>query len=196
MRYFSLFPTIPYAMTEVEADTRRLVTRRVPNMTVTLKFREILESIPSLPYEIYRIQETERPDTLAAKMYGSSEYAWIILLANKMRDWYDWPLTSLEFDTYMNRKYESAPGTNDGVVRAQNLVDGMRLPDTQYYQLINGQRYYVNEETYMTLSLSDRGMVSVYDQELADNDARREIRILNASVVTSVVNQLNTLLKA
>jgi len=192
MQYFTRFPQISYALTEVEQNTLRVVSRTVPNMTVRTKVNTLTEEIQTQPFETYWIRDEDRPDTLAAKYYGRSEYAWIILLANNLRDWYSWPLTDVEFYHYMNKKYESTPGALDGVARSKNeqtLMDG-----TQYYQTIDGVRYFVNKDRYTELSPTQRGFITVYEQERIENDERRTIRLPRREMVTSLIDQFNRLM--
>lgn len=121
MRYFSKFPQVSYALQEQTASRSPiLMTRTVPNMTVKLLLDILEKERTEITY--YRIQDGERPDTVAVQLYGASSYAWILLLVNQMRDWYDWPLTENQFYEYINQKYESQPGANDGVTQAQNKI--------------------------------------------------------------------------
>lgn len=192
MRYFSKFPKISYTLTETETGQSRAIARTVPNMTVSLRLNTLTDTVQTLPFFAYRIQESERPDTLAVKMYGTSEYVWLIYLANNMRDWYDWPLTTVEFERYMNKKYESVPGQLDGLARSQNETAGQRLPGTQYYQVINGVRYFINETTYTLLpDDANRGLLTVYTQEMTHNEEKRTIRIPRYEVISGIIDQFD-----
>ena len=52
------------------------------------------------------IKDGVRPDKLAYDLYGKSEYDWVILLTNKIKNLYnDWPLDQTAFETYISRKY-------------------------------------------------------------------------------------------
>jgi len=192
MQYFTRFPRIAYALTEVDQGTSRAVSRTVPNMTVQTKVNTLTNEIQTQPFETYWIRDEDRPDTLAAKYYGRSEYTWIILLANNLRDWYSWPLTDVEFYHYMNKKYESTPGALDGVARSQNEVT--LLEGTQYYQVIDTVRYFINKDRYDQLTGSSRGFITVYEQERTANDERRTIRLPRREMVTSLIDQFNRLM--
>lgn len=194
MNYFTLFPKIGYTLTEYTDDTFALINRTIPNMTVRLRLENFSANLERIPYVTYRVHEGERPDTLAAKFYGSSGYVWIIFLANNMRDWYDWPMSNDEFQRYIAKKYESVPGALDGVSRSQNLVT--RLPETQYFHVIDGVQYGVNEETYLSLAPIQRAILSVYDQEEETNSDRQEIRLIEPAVVASLEEQFLKLMQA
>ena len=60
-------------------------------------------------YSFYRITEGERPDVVAAKLYGDSTLYWTFFLVNEnLQDFSDWPKSNSLFVKFMNRKY---PGT-------------------------------------------------------------------------------------
>lgn len=194
MRYFSKFPKILYKLTEIENLTPRLVEREVSNMTVSLKLIELLNNQESIPVKRYRITDEDRPEMLAAQLYGSSEYVWVLFLANNIRNLYDWPMTNLEFNDYMNKKYESSSGASDGVERSKNLVTP--LPDTQYYQSIGDTQYFITKDTYDNLNTpataDTLGMISVYDQEYEQNEQKRLIIVPDAAILEDIVRQFDT----
>jgi hypothetical protein len=54
----------------------------------------------------YEIQEGERPDIVAEKLYGSSELDWVVLITagiTRIRD--EWPLSSYQLYNYSENKY-------------------------------------------------------------------------------------------
>jgi hypothetical protein len=60
-------------------------------------------------YSFYRITEGERPDVVAAKLYGDSTLYWTFFLVNEnLQDLSDWPKSNVQLVRYMNRRY---PGT-------------------------------------------------------------------------------------
>lgn len=194
MNYFSIFPTLNYTLAETSADGTLAFTRPVPNMTARVRLENFAVDTERVPYQTYRVLNGERPDVVAAKFYGSSEFIWLILLANNMRDWYDWPMGNLEFENYIAKKYESTPGALDGVSRSQNEVNP--LPDTQYLRQIGDQEYFVNRETYLGLPPAQRRMITVYAQEEQDNVRRQEIRLITPAAASSIQEQLTRALRA
>jgi len=190
MRYFQKFPSVSYNTTEIFDGVSRRVNRVVPNMTVTLKISQLANEL--LPHEWHRIRERDRPDTLAAQWYGSSEYAWVILLSNNMRDWYDWPLTAPDFYNYMNRKYESSEGAADGVIRSQSEVDGIYQ---RIWKTPGGQRLVVDATAYALLPAVEKEIVTQYDKESEDNDRRRDVKRLTLDAFSEVVTEFTRLMK-
>ena len=59
-------------------------------------------------YMEYTIKDEERPETLANRVYGRSDYHWIILLFNEILDpFFSWPLSVNEMEHQMQSIYET-----------------------------------------------------------------------------------------
>ena len=55
---------------------------------------------------MYDISGEETPESVSEQFYGDQKYYWIILLFNNVKDrFYDQPLSSEQFETYINDKY-------------------------------------------------------------------------------------------
>ena len=184
MQFFQRFPRISYTMVEGRDNTTQRVSRSVPNMTVKLVMN-IFENA-NLPYLTYRIKGRDRPDTVAPQLYGSSRYAWVILLANSMRDWYDWPLDDREFDAYRARKYESVSGARDGVSVSRSTIR------RYIWSTSGGQLLDVDVTYYDTLSDVDRSTETVYTYEYDINDTRRLIRVPTFDALPVVIRQFDS----
>lgn len=191
MLFFQRFPALSYDTTE--GVDKQVINREVPNMTVKVVMDILLD--PKLPYLNYRIKDTDRPDTVAAQMYGSARYAWVVLMANKMRDWFDWPLTELEFRRYMDAKYESAPGANDGSTVARTMVYQYVWNHPEIGPLVVTQNMYSNSAIVPTAQ-REYPPVSYFRKEYEDNDAKRLIRLPTPDVVSNVNMRLSELMRA
>ena len=75
------------------------------NLFRRVKIRDDLSDV-ILGFEKYTIQNNERPDQVAEKVYGNVNYDWVVLLVNNIINVYDeWPMTEQELYNYMVRKY-------------------------------------------------------------------------------------------
>lgn len=95
---FSQLPIINYNGYEVRDLSRR---NRVlpPSITNPYLF---------LPYTV---TDEDRPEDIAYYYYGSTDYTWLVLLANNMIDpYHDWPLKDEDFHKYIIKKYEKISG--------------------------------------------------------------------------------------
>jgi len=56
-------------------------------------------------YTYYELQEGDRPDVVATKLYGDSDLHWVFFLVNDFDNYYDWFKSSQDFERYMDKKY-------------------------------------------------------------------------------------------
>lgn len=184
MRYFQNFPTVDYRTTEIVNGLPQQFNRRVPNMSVQFAINYEAGS-----YDWYMIQDRDRPDTVAAQWYGSSRFSWVVLLSNGMKDIYDWPMTTLQFYDYMNQKYESTLGQNNGVVYSQTVIYEYLWTDP-----ISKQELSVDQQFYNDMSISGtRRIKYFYEYEDDLNNMRRKIKRLHLSTFQSFVQQFTNL---
>lgn len=99
--YFANFPKIVYDFDLTNGVDYRIVTDVTRNVRLR---KQILENI-SL-YDYYDIAEGETPEIISEKIYGTPYYHWVIMLVNQRYDYVnDFPLTQLELDTHIDKKY-------------------------------------------------------------------------------------------
>ena len=68
----------------------------------------------------YDVQDTDTPEIIAHKIYGSIERHWIILSLNQIIDpQWDWPLNHDNFIKYVNNKYTANANTSSGETGVQ-----------------------------------------------------------------------------
>ena len=57
-------------------------------------------------FDEYDVRDGDTPEILAYKIYGDSNYHWVILLTNELFDGrFDWPLSSLNFEKFVSDNY-------------------------------------------------------------------------------------------
>ena len=97
-KYFENFPIIDYNGIQVRDITRRN------------RFIRSIENNPLL-YLPYTVSEGERIEDVANFYYGSTDYAWLVCMANNIIDpYHDWPLSEEEFKDYIIAKYQDQSG--------------------------------------------------------------------------------------
>tara|TARA_B000000609_G_scaffold137310_1_gene113737 strand:+ start:1070 stop:1609 length:540 start_codon:yes stop_codon:yes gene_type:complete len=102
MQYFSEFPKIDYNITGVNGNVKEItdIWRRV-------KVRSKIADNVSL-YDQYDVPEGDSPETIAFKVYGSTDYFWVIcLLNNVVNRYHDWPLDEFNFQQFVKDKYDN-----------------------------------------------------------------------------------------
>jgi hypothetical protein len=168
MKFFRYFPSVPYRFQSGDSTFSLDLT----NITIRFSIMERLKQHVTVLYD-YIVQDGERPDTVANKLYGSPDHTWIVLLVNNILSLYDWPLHNAEFDRYIKEKYGSL-----AAAQARSI-----------YKTTDG--YVVDAVSYMALPAAQRATtVSCYDDELSQNEAKRRIRVIPAEFVEPLVLEL------
>ena len=102
MQYFNEFPKIDYNITGVNGNTNEItdIWRRV-------KVRSKIANNLAL-YDRFDVPEGDSPETIAYKVYGSTDYFWVVcLLNNVVNRYHDWPLDEFNFQQFVADKYDN-----------------------------------------------------------------------------------------
>jgi len=111
-KYFEDFPVIEYEGQLVKDLTRRN------------SFTKVVSQNP-LVYLPYTVEEGERPEDIAQFYYGSTDYTWLVYLANNIMDpYHEWPKSVAEFNDYIKAKYDEQSGKT-----GDEIVEWIRDPD-------------------------------------------------------------------
>lgn len=165
MELFSKIPTTPY--------------NQFTLLNILSKITPLRENFKKLyVYYDYQIKDGERPDTIAYDYYGSSTYAWLVMIVNDMYDVYNqWPRTYREFYDYLKRKYGYVYELKSEI--HHYVYEGIE-GDTS--EEIKRKNYLMTPETFNSLTPIQRSgwvPVSVYDWENDLNESKRTIKLLS-----------------
>lgn len=174
--YFANFPKGLY---DLKGDGNfTLVTDLMKRVKVRSKVRE-----EAMLYDLYDVPEGETPEITSFKHFGSTAYHWIILMTNDITDrYYDWPLTTNEFDTYMNAKY-----TNQFDVHHYEIVQKSGK-QTSEGPSDNEHLIEVNANTPNAVPINNRE----YEQRIQDK--KRQIKLLNAGYLPILLEEFENLM--
>jgi hypothetical protein len=177
MTYTSNFGVVPF-----QSTTLGLVD--VPDMT---KFAAIPAEFRDARYTLqYTIKDGERLDQLAKRIYDKEERYWIIMLMNDMTSLGQvWPLNEDELRESMKRRY---PFNEWDDVHHYETLEG-NIVDPYSEAALSG----VSVSTW--LSLNNPVAVSIGDYETQINDAKRNILILDPSLVDRLETAMNDAFK-
>lgn len=157
--YFNKFPNILY---EFIIDGKRII-KSVKDITTNVRFRKDVLSQITL-FDEYDIREGETPDIIAAKYYGSSEYHWVIMLANDRFHYInDFPMTYHAFELYVHDKY------------------GDDLYDTHHNEDTKGNVVNVGYP------------VSNYEYESRVNESKRRIKLISPAMLSTILTNYKSL---
>jgi len=104
--YFSLVPNIQYPIKPIGYPFTE------SDITIAKNFfrryqlnKNIFES--AVFFELYQIQERERPEHVAKKLYDDEMYDWVVLISNNIINaQFDWPLANYELTKIIEKEFD------------------------------------------------------------------------------------------
>ena len=135
-------------------------------------------------YDYYDIPEQETPEITSQKHFGSPYYHWVILMTNNITDrYYGWPLSTYEFETYLQEKYPN----NDGGVHHYEITQSSGK-QTGEGPSDYSHRIEVNSTVPGATAVTNRQ----YEERLQDQ--KRQIKLLNAAYLPVLLEEFETLM--
>ena len=143
MAYFEELPNISY-VSLLPNQNRSDERIEVKNLFKRAKLRtDVDQSITSFDY--YLIEDNERPDIIAGKVYDNTELDWVILITNNITSIRNqWPLSNNELYNYCLEKYGS-----DENIMATHHFETKETKD-QYGRILLEGRLIVDENFTFT----------------------------------------------
>ena len=173
--YFTAFPKIFYDA--AGHGNYKLVT----NLLRRVQIKEGLKESAAL-FDLYDIQGEDTPESVSEQYYGDQKYYWIILLFNNVKDrFYDWPMTSVQFEAYINEKYSDVNGIHHYEV-AQSSGATSSFDDSHKIQ--------VNS------TVSGATSVTNYDYEQRLQDKKSRIKLIRPEFLELITEEFRTLIGA
>ena len=179
--YFSYLPTVNYKIDGLAANRKE----RVTDITRRFKIIQLLNSREVFYYD-YNVQDGDRPDIVAEKLYDDSRLDWLVLLPNEIHDrYFQWVMSYNEFTAFIRKKYGSVATAQGQVHHYEQIIkSGTVLNDGT---IIPERKVIVDETTYNSLGINDRRIVTAYDEEDRRNESHREIKLIDPRYVSDVL---------
>ena len=178
MSYFSKFPVITY---DIKGDKIR---KLLPDILRRVKLRASIKSGGML-FDKYDVKEGEKPEDVAFKWFGDPELHWVILMTNNVTDrYYGWPMNQVQFAEFLTDKYGA--GNEDAIHHYEVTKDSGRTTGkgpSDYSHKVE-----VNSDTDNASSISNR------EYEERDQDKKRQIQLLNKSLLGDFVSEFDRLI--
>jgi hypothetical protein len=206
-KYFNNFPKEYYTL-EDKPNGLDIVTNIISRFSLEQAFKENTSI-----YEKYNVQDSDTPEIIAAKIYDSPERHWIVLAMNDVVDaQWDWPLDYRTLISFIDDKYTA----NANVAAGQTGLVWAQQNTQSYYSVEkrttvkNGEylekKVQVDANTYANVSvtssnvtLNDGNQITIsvtkenktyYDYELAENENKRQIKILKPEFAYALEQEL------
>ena len=173
MSYFDRFPLMAYDMKGNQQY--KLLT----NILRRVKLRSGVRSGTFL-FDNIDVQDGERPEDIAFKLYGDAQLHWVILMTNNVTDrFYQWPLTQPQFQEHLEDKYglanidavhhyektqDSGPTSSSGANDFSHLVECNE--DDENPAIISNRQYEQRlQDEYRQINLLDRRYLNAFISE-------------------------------
>ena len=148
----------------------------------------------------YQIQGDDRPDNVAAKVYGDPTLDWIVLQSNNIINVQtEWPLSQNRFDEYCLAKYGSYDSLYNGVhhyetIEIKNSNGVVIVPGEQQVPSDFSVTYYDNGlRQYITAS--EVSAVTNYTYEEDIQTKKRNIFLLKQLYVPTVLDDVDNIME-
>ena len=176
MAYFTKFPKLLY---DLQNNSE---FKLVPDIFRRIKVRNKIKDNISL-LDKYDVSEGETPETVAFKIYGDTNYFWVVCLMNNIVNrYYDWPLDEYNFQQYMKDKYDNPAGIHHyEAVQSSGKQQGDGPAD--YSHLIE-----VNSDYPGAQSVSN----TEYERRLQDK--KRQIKLLQPNYLNNFIDEFRLLI--
>lgn len=193
-KLFDEYPTVTHTFREEKGG--KVFIKKVDLKDITIKF-DISPSIKSggndgSTEKIYRFltRDNMRPDSLSNIYYKDPYNFWIILKANDIYEHYsESAIPSNLIEKYLYLKYrEEAIATNmpNSTESYKDTVEGV----VAYTKDTAAQ--YINDEGFIVDEFQvGASKVSIYDLEIQENEARRNIKIINDDITPDIEKELS-----
>lgn len=160
--YFEKFPYIPYPFNGE--------FRVVKDITLNIRFKkDIIENI-SL-YDEYDIEDGETPEIISEKLYNDPNLYWVLMLFNERYHYIeDFPLSQQALDDYIKSKY------GEDKMYDQHILNGMPHYETESGLIVDAGVPFAK-------------VISNMDFEIAENEKKRRIRIIDPRLMDQIVKE-------
>jgi hypothetical protein len=168
MTYFNQLPKTKF-------DNQTIV-----NLAIGVKLHKLIQE-DAFSLLNYVIKDGESPDTVAFNYYEDPSYAWLVLLSNNVIDpYYEWPLSILNFENFIKKKYGSIPAAQAITIHCEHKTKNITV-SADSLTVSNG------------VSSSDYDAIDAYTYWDKVNENRRFIKLVNKSYLPQVIEQFNNL---
>ena len=195
MSYFRELPNISY-VSLLPNQNRSDERIEVKNLFKRAKLRtDIDQSITA--FDFYLIEDNERPDIVADKVYGNVELDWVILVTNNITSIRNqWPLSNNELYNYSLEKYISEEN-----MMATHHFETKEIKD-KYGRILLEEKLIVDQNFSFTYTKDDNTVetvtpaqsVSNYAYEQRLNEDKRKIRILKPSLLSGFISDFRNIM--
>ena len=168
----------------------------------------------------YIIEDGERPDTISERLYGSSRYDFVVVLAAGITNInHQWPVQDFQIYNVSLAKYGTETKMNEVhhyetfeikdskgrqilppnlIVDANFKLDGsaLRYPTNRFTLISEAGNTQLDDKNEYTVATDNIARpVTNYEYEIEENEKLREIDVLRRGYITTFVNDLRDIVR-
>ena len=192
MAYFRELPDL-YYQSPLSDRTSSKEYVRIKNLFRRVKLRDDLQNVFTL-FNKYSIRQGERPDTIAEKLYGSSDLDWVVMMTAGIVNLHDqWPLSDYDLYRYVENKYG-----ND--LTSIRFYETTEVKDTSGKLILPkgkvvDSNFTIPNPNDTTLDLNPVTGITNYEYETRLNDAKRLVYILKPEYLQLYLNDMRRIMQ-
>ena len=196
MAYFRELPNISYISRLPDASSNEEYIT-VKNLFKRAKLRtDIVNIITAFNY--YQVEDNQRPEVVASKLYGDPELDWVILITNNITNVREqWPLGNNDLYNYMLDKYGTEVALSSihhyETIEVKDEYDRLVVPSGLQVDSNFTVTYTKFDNTLSTISPVKQ--VTNYEYETNINEEKRKIRVLKPAYLSVVITDLRNIMK-
>ena len=187
MSYFRELPDLFYQSPLKDRNSSTEYVR-VKNLFRRVKLRDDLQNVITL-FNKYQIPQGARPELVAAELYGSQDYDWVVLLTAGIVNVNDqWPLSDYDLYKFAENKY----GSNLNSIRFYETTEvkdssgRLILPKGK---IVDSDFSIPNPDT-PTANLNPVAGITNYEYEVRVNNEKRQIFVLKGGYLQQYLNDM------
>ena len=196
MGYFNELPNLDYLSQLPDVNSNETYIT-VKNLFKRAKLRtDIVNVITAFDY--YQIEDNQRPDVIAQKLYGDAELDWVILITNNITNIREeWPLSNQNLYNHMIEKYET-----ENALFSIHHYETTEVKD-EYNRLVVPSGLQVDSNYSITYSKLNNALVTVspvksvtnYEYEVDKNEKKRKIRVLKPQYLSVIITDMRNIMR-
>ena len=176
-RYFEQFP---YMLYDIKGNKHY---KLVPDIFRRVKSRNKIKDNLTL-LDVYDVGDGERPEHVAYKVYGDADLFWVVCMINNIENpYYDWPLSNIQFENYMQDKY-TQPNAIHHYEKLQSSGPQIGAGPEDYSHMIE-----------CNSTDAGAGAVTNYEYEERLLNKKRQIQILDPKYLDLFITEFKTLIR-
>ena len=159
--------------------------KNIVDITKSVKVTDLVfNDVVSL--QDYTVPDGDRPEHVAYNYYDNASLAWLVLLPNRQIDpYFNWPLTNVDFDRWMEKKYGTVETSKITVLWYEHRTKNLTISvDT-----------YNHAGSLSHITGGDYQVVYAYDYYERINENNRHIQLVNKDYLQIVFSELKTIFK-